>query len=504
LTFAIYAPVINGQFLWDDDAHVTRPELRSIEGLGRIWFDVGATQQYYPLLHSMFWIEHRAWGNTTTGYHVVNILLHASSAFLLYLILGRLKVPGALTAAVIFAAHPVHVESVAWIAEQKNTLSTVFYLAAMYSYLRFDEERRPVWYAAASSLFVLGLLTKTVVATLAGALLLVVWWQRGRISARRDVLPLAPWFALGAAMGIATASIEARLLGAEGADFTWTFLQRAVLAGRVIWFYLGKLFWPLDLAFVYPRWEIALIWPQAIFTIGVLAVLAACCAVRGRWRAPLAVSLFFVGSLFPVLGFLNVYPFVFSVVADHFQYVASLGIITAVAAAVAALGDRIRPSARLVANVLPIGIVAALATLSWRQCHLYRDPETLYEATLGTNPACYLCLNNLGTIAVEQGRLDKATTRYEDALRVKPNSPETLNNLANLLVERGAFAEAIARYEDSLRIAPNNVIARTNLGLALVRVGRPAEAEAQFEEALRIMPGYAPAAQNLSVLRSLR
>ncbi len=265
LTFAIYAPVINGQFLWDDDAHATRPELRSVEGLGRIWFDVGATQQYYPLLHSVFWIEHRAWGNATTGYHVVNILLHVSSAFLLYLILGRLKIPGALTAAAIFAAHPVHVESVAWIAEQKNTLSTVFYLAAMHWYLRFDEERRPAWYAAASTLFVLGLLTKTVVATLAGALLVIVWWQRGRISVRRDVLPLAPWFALGAAMGIATASIETRLLGAEGTEFTWTLFQRAVLAGRVIWFYLAKLFWPFDLAFVYPRWEIAPVWPQAVF-----------------------------------------------------------------------------------------------------------------------------------------------------------------------------------------------------------------------------------------------
>ncbi len=180
---------MQGQFLWDDDAHVTKPELRSLSGLGRIWFDVGATQQYYPLLHSAFWIEHHLWGDDPLGYHLLNLLLHATAAWLVFLILRQLAIPGALLAAAIFALHPVQVESVAWITEQKNTLSAVFYLGAMLAYLHFDQSRRPGHYALALALFVLGLMSKTVTATLPAALLVIFWWQRGRLSWRRDVAP---------------------------------------------------------------------------------------------------------------------------------------------------------------------------------------------------------------------------------------------------------------------------------------------------------------------------
>ena len=159
-----------------------------------MWTDFGATQQYYPLLHTAFWVEHQLWGNAAAGYHLVNILLHGLSAVLLLRILRRLEIPGAAFAAALFALHPVHVESVAWISEQKNTLSLVFYLAAALAYLRFDEGRRRKDYLQASGLFVLGLLTKTVVATLPAALLVVFWWKRGRIAGRRDVAPWAPWF----------------------------------------------------------------------------------------------------------------------------------------------------------------------------------------------------------------------------------------------------------------------------------------------------------------------
>jgi protein O-mannosyl-transferase len=255
-TLIAYFPAIHGGFLWDDDAHVTRPELRSVHGLWRIWFDLGATQQYYPLLHSAFWLEDKLWGEAAVGYHLLNILQHASAAFLLLLILRRLEIPGAFLAAALFALHPVHVESVAWITEQKNTLSAVFYLGAMLAYLRFDEERRTSLYALALGLFVLGLLSKTVVATLPGALLVIFWWRHGRLSWQRDCVPLIPWFALGAAAGLLTAWVERRFIGAEGMAFDFTFLQRALLAGRVIWFYLSKLFWPVDLMFIYPRWEV--------------------------------------------------------------------------------------------------------------------------------------------------------------------------------------------------------------------------------------------------------
>ena len=499
-----YLPAIGGQFLWDDDAHVTRPDLRPLHGLWRIWTDFGATQQYYPLLHTAFWLEHRVWGNAASGYHLVNILLHGACAVCLLKVLRRLAIPGAALAAAVFALHPVHVESVAWITEQKNTLSLVFYLGAAYVYLRYDEERRRRDYLWASALFVFGLLTKTVVATLPAALLVIAWWRRGRLSWRRDVVPLTPWFALGAAAGLVTAWIEQNQLGAEGADFALTPLQRVLLAGRVVWFYLGKLVWPTNLAFIYPRWSIdASAWTAYAWSLAALLVLATLWAMRRRSRAPLAAALFFVGSLFPVLGFVNVYPFVFSFVADHFVYLPSLGVIVGMAAGATTLVAALDPRRRRWAPAAAAVLLIALAALTFRQSQVYRDAPTLYQATLARNPDCYLCLNNLGTIAARSGGMEEAARFYRDAVRIKPDSPEAHNNLASALAQSGKMAESVPHFEQAVRAAPNYVSARVNFGGVLFRMGRVEEAKAQFEAALRIMPDYAPARQNLAVIQRL-
>jgi hypothetical protein len=179
-----YWPALNGGLVWDDAGHITRPDLRSLYGLWRIWAELGATQQYYPALHSAFWLEHRLWGDALVGYHLTNVFLHGTSAWLVLLIVRRLALPGGLLAALIFALHPVCVESVAWISEQKNTLSAALYLASA-PYLSFDATRRRSSYVAASALFVLALLSKTVVAALPGLLLVIFWWQRGRIGWKR-------------------------------------------------------------------------------------------------------------------------------------------------------------------------------------------------------------------------------------------------------------------------------------------------------------------------------
>jgi protein O-mannosyl-transferase len=266
--FLAYRPAWQGALIWDDDAHVTRPELQSWHGLYRIWFDLKATQQYYPLLHSAFWIESRLWGRDTLGYHLVNIFLHITAAILVAVILRRLAIPGAYLAAAIFALHPVNVESVAWITELKNTLSTVFYLSAALVYLGFDHRRRASLYAGALGLFVLGLLSKTTTATLPAALLVVFWWQRGRLSWRRDVLPLIPFFVLGAAAGLFTAWVERVIGGAQGADFNFTIVERCLIGGRAVWFYLSKLFWPVNLTFIYPRWHVSQgVWWQYLFPL---------------------------------------------------------------------------------------------------------------------------------------------------------------------------------------------------------------------------------------------
>jgi tetratricopeptide (TPR) repeat protein len=474
---------------------VTKESLRSLHGLGRIWFEVGATQQYYPVLHSAFWLEHWLWGDAPVGYHLANVFLHATAACLFAAALRRLgQGEGfAWLAAFLFALHPVGVESVAWISEQKNTLSTVFYLLAALTYLTWREGLpRAVGtgglYFLASLFFVLALLSKSVTATLPAALLVILWWRHGRLTWRQDVLPLLPWFVLGAAAGLFTAWVERTYIGAEGAGFSLSLLQRCLLAGRAAWFYLGKLVWPENLLFVYPHWSIdpAAGWSY-LFALGALAVVAALWCWRRRSRGPLAGALFFLGTLFPALGFFNVYPFLFSYVADHFQYLASLGII---ALAVGAWARWARSSVPLAC-----AIVGLLGALTWQQCRLYRDPELLYRYTLAKNPGAWLLQGELGNILLERGQLAGAEALYAGALRTNPDYFQGHNNLGDILLNTGRVTAAIAQFREALRLRPASAEAHVNLGSALAQLGRLPEAIAEYQRALQLDP-RSPEAQN--------
>ncbi len=500
---AAYAPALRGGFLWDDDAHVTQAALRPLHGLWRIWFEVGATQQYYPLLHSAFWVEHRLWGDAVLGYHIANAAFHAAAAWLLVHVLRRLAFPAPVLAGLVFALHPVCVESVAWISEQKNTLSAVFYLCAALLYLRYDASRGRPAYAGALALFAMALLTKTVTATLPAALLVVFWWRRGRLGLRRDVLPLAPWFLLAACSGLLTAWIERKLIGAEGADFALGALQRLLLAGRVIAFYARCLVWPAGLTFIYPRWTVdpAQAW-QYLFAAADLAVLAALALLAHRWRGPLAGLLFFAGTLFPVLGFVNVYPFLFSYVADHFQYLASIGILVPLAWAFDRAAARVLPDARARAAAL-LAVPLALGVLSWRQCRIYSDADTLNRATLSRNPSAWLAHYNLAVSLGERpGSLPEAISEYEATLRLKPDHWAAHNNLGSAYLKMpGRFADAIAEYEAALRLRPDFAEAHNNLGVALGGVpGRRQDAVAHLRMAVELRPDYDGALNNLGVL----
>ncbi len=247
---------MHGGFIWDDDDYVQdNPTLRSLAGLGQIWFQPGATRQYYPLVHTTYWLEYRLWGLDPTGYHVVNVILHALSAVVVWRILSRLQVPGAWAAAALFALHPVHVESVAWITERKNALSGAFYLSAAWAYLRYEAARRPRWYGAALVLFAAALLSKTVTCTLPAALLLVLWWK-GQTPMRRPAVALGPFFVLAVAMSAVTVWMERHSVGAWGPEWDLSLVERGLIAGRALWFYAAKLLVPLDLAFIYLRWAI--------------------------------------------------------------------------------------------------------------------------------------------------------------------------------------------------------------------------------------------------------
>jgi protein O-mannosyl-transferase len=503
LTLAAYYPAWHGGMLWDDDGHITPSGLRTAAGLARIWLDVRATQQYYPVVHSAFWLQHRLWGNDMLGYHLVNIVLHSISAFLIALILQRLSVPGAWLAAMIFALHPVNVESVAWVSELKNTLSGVLYLGAALVYLRYDDARQKGPYACALLLFVSALLSKSVTATLPAALLVVFWWLRGRVDWRRDVRPLVPFFALGVGAGLFTLHVERTLIGAQGAEFQFTLVERILIAGRAIWFYLGKLFMPVNLSFIYPRWQISQDqWWLYPYPLGVLLLLAGLWLARNRSRAPLAALLLFCGTLFPALGFFNVYPFQFSFVADHFQYLAGIAVIALFSASLAQLVQRLNVHSKLAAAVLVILMGASLGIPAWSQSRLYADAETLYRATINRNPSCWMAYNNLGILKAD-ARGQEAIADFEKALQLKPGNPEIHNNLGSTLRVMGRLEDAAYHLQEALRADPAYFEARYNLGLTLQSLGRP-DALAHLEMAVRLKSDSATARNSLgNAFRSL-
>jgi len=496
--FVAYLPALSGGMLWDDAAHVTRPDLRSLHGLWLIWSVPGATQQYYPLLHSAFWLEHAIWGDSLLCYHLLNVALHALCACLVVKIARRLALPGAWLAGLLFALHPLCVEAVAWISEQKSTLSSAFYLASALAYLKFDESRRRTAWLAALVCFAAALLAKTVTAVLPGVLLVVLWWRRGRIEWKRDVQPLVSWFVMGASAGIFTVWAEATLIGARGVEFALTPVQRMLLAGRAIWFYAAKVLWPANLTFFYPRWNIdpSAAW-QYLFPAGVVAVGFALWRVARRCPGPLAGFLIFAGTLFPALGFFNVYPFRYSYVADHFAYLASLGILVPMAVALSLAAEKVLPhGGRALLGLL---LAAALGAGTWRQAAIYRDEETLYRATLERNPGAWLAHNNLGNLLLAiPSRRSEAMAHLEAALRLKPDFPEAHLSMGNALLDMpGRLDDAMAEYQTAVRLAPNSERAHTNLGNALLEAGRTAEAIAHLEEALRIDPNNAEAHNDL-------
>jgi protein O-mannosyl-transferase len=512
-TLLAYLPSLSGEFIWNDSDYVTAPALRSLGGLVRIWTEVGATQQYYPLLHSAFWFQHLLFGDHPLGYHIVTLLLHAGSAVLFALVLRRLfqggpkqdSVPRPYAgaewlAALLFALHPVHVESVAWISEQKNTLSLIFYLGAALAYLKYDEGRLPRSYLAALALFALSLLCKTVTSTLPAALLVALWWKRGRLGWRRDVLPLLPWFVMGAAAGMFSSWVERTYGGARGAEFDISFVDRALVAGRAVWFYVGKLAWPFGLNFIYPRWTVdAGAWWQWLFPLGVLAAIAAFWAARRRSRAPLAAFLFFVGSLFPVLGFVNLYGARYSWVWDHWQYLPDLGLIALASCGMVEAWQRLPPGLRGFGPWFVAALSVFLGALTWAHCGMFHDDRTLYLENLERNPGSWLADNNLGVqLEALPGRTDEAIARFGEALRLNPAFFEAHNNLGVELEKvPGRMNDAVAQFQEAIRLKPDYAEAHYNLGNALGSLGRTPEAIAELEAALSLKSHYAEAHYNL-------
>jgi tetratricopeptide (TPR) repeat protein len=526
LVFLAYLPALEGGFVWDDNSWTINLSalFHDASGLWLIWFQPTTLQQYYPLTGTTFWLDYQLWEFWTLPYHVENVLLHALAALLFWRLLLRLQVPGAWLAGALFALHPVMVESVAWITERKNVLSLTLYLGAWLAYLRYaqgvasDECRvtrtepvaaipdsspgtrhSPLFYGLAFVLFLGALLAKTTACSLPAAILLIGWWKRGQIRWRADVLPTLPFFALALGLCTVTAWLEKYHVGAQGSDFALTFSQRCLVAGRAFWFYLGHLFWPANLCFVYPRWQpdpgAGWQWLYPGTAIGTMLTLW---LARERiGRGPVTALLFFVGTLFPVLGFINAYGMRYSFVWDHWVYLPALGIIAFVAGLVMRKAESRRAPAMVcgfAAIMLPV-----LALLTWRQAGMYVNMETLWRTTLSRNPDCWMAHNNLGSHLYHKGHLEQAMEHYQMAIQLNPNDAEVLSNLGGALDAQGRLEEAIETLRQAIQIDPNHFDAQYNLGIALADKGRFDEAIANYYRAIQIKPGSASVRNNLGV-----
>jgi tetratricopeptide (TPR) repeat protein len=515
--------VLHAGFIWDDESHLTQnPCVVGPLGLKEIWTTTRAV--YYPLVLTTFWALHNFVGLHPFPYHMLNTLLHAESAILLWRVLRKLGVRGAWMGAALWALHPVMVQSVAWVTELKNTQSCLFYLLSIFFFLKWEEERldqagaasRPlqrrtgdghslILFGVSLFCFALATLSKPSVVMLPAVLALCVWWRRGRIG-WKDAVSLVPFLLISALASAWTVWEQKFHASAVGPEWAQSWPERLIIAGRATWFYLEKLAWPDPLIFIYPRWEI-----HSSQWIAYVPLLAAIVGLVLLWLVPGKVSraLFFavayyVISLFPVLGLFDVYFFRYSFVSDHFQYLASMGPLALAGAAMTESFGRLAGAASLSRGVvfLRVGlctiVLVLLAALTWQQSAAYHDLITLYTRTLAKNPSCWMAHYNLGIALYDRGETDDAMTHYREAIALRPVYAEAHYNLARLLAEKREFADAIDHYEAALAINPSDAEAHNNLGATLFQSRRVDDAIAHYQQALAIRPDYAEASCNLA------
>ncbi len=505
---AVYWPALRGEFVWDDRMNIVENEaVRSPGGLTAIWTEPGAQPQYFPLTYSLFWLEHRLFGLETAGYHLVNVLLHACSAFLLWLALGRLGLPGALTAALLFALHPVQVESVAWISELKNVLSGLLFMASLLAWLSLSPDAavdrptpgRRAWMAA-FLLFCLGMLAKTSGMGLPLVFLGVAWWKRGRIT-RNDLAALAPFVAVSAILPLAVLWRERVDVNLDPHFFGLPVHHRILLAGRVFWFYLARVILPGRFSFIYPRWIIDPGSPRAwLFPLAAAGLAIMLWRLRGRLgRGPLAALASFAFLIAPFLGLVPFYFNRYSYVADHFVYLGAIPVLALAVATASRIFPGLQPSRstrRLSAGLWCI-LAIGLGLSARNRAAVFDTQELLWRDTIAANPSALMAYNNLGNHLLETGRVGESVRQFEDAAGARPRVPGGNYNLGNALVEAGREAEAEAAYRREIERHPGNVEAMNNLGTLLVRRERPLEAAGVLARAASIRPGDAGILTNL-------
>jgi protein O-mannosyl-transferase len=505
LTLVAHMPAMAAGWIWDDDSYITHDRFgRGLTELWHIWFDPTSVPQYYPVTHTFIWLQYQIYGPSPLGYHCFNILLHIIATTLLFRLLLKLDLPRstAWLAAAIFGVHPVHVESVAWVTEIKNVLSLSFYLAAALAYFRFaPPQQQPqisdtpgqsqtpapstnkLAYFLSLLLFALAVLSKSVTSSLPAAILLVIYWKRGRVTLR-DALPLLPMILFGGIMGRLTAHLEVHHVGAQGADWDFTFAQRLLIAGHAVWFYAASLLYPHNLAAMYDRWQIDTSdFLQWLYPITAALLVFTLIVLRNRiGRGPLVAALFFGGTLLPALGFFDVYPMRFSFVADHFQYHASLGVIVLVAASLVALARRFPKLPRAVPITLAALLLGVLAQQTWSRSWLFENDRVLWADTIARYPRVTFGRYVLANYLNAEGKHDEALAHLRAAVEAEPRMGHTHAALAQHYAAQGQTDLAIASYRDAIALMREP---EPELGSTALRLAHLLDAQGKHDEALR-------------------
>ena len=480
-----------GGLIWDDFIWSQSRAVLEWSGLGSIWSwpsRIHREAHYWPLTYTTFWLEHKIWGLAPSGYHIVNVLLHLLNSLLVWRLLLRLAVPGAWVAAAVFAAHPTHVESVAWIIERKDVLSGLFYLTAVLVWLRFLEQPRPWRYGLTLLLFVAGLLSKSIVVTLPAVLLIVQWWKDGRIAVR-DLRRLAPFFLVA----LLITAVDLSSIGSRHSLLDYSLPERMLVASRALWFYAGKLAWPTDLTVIYPRWDISLGDPWAwLYLAGATALAATLWFMRHRvGRGPLAGALFFAVTLSPVLGFVNHSYMKYSFVADRFQYLAGIGVIAVLIGAAVHGAGRLPVGLKLGATGLMVVLLALLGTMTWRQAGIYRNKVTFFSHIVSLNPKARNAHYNLNIALSRAGRREEALAAARMAVENRPGQARDLSVLGAALIRTERFVEAEEVLRRALEIDPGHKYSRRQIAVMLREQGRHEEALEAYRALLEIDSNYA-------------
>ncbi len=506
LVFAAFLPALSAGYLWDDESVTRNPVVMSESGLATLWLNPGEhklEKHYWPIPYTTFWIEHRLWGLRAPASHFINLLLHAANALLVFEILRRMKFRAAWMAAAIFAIHPTRVEVAAWVIERKDLLAAFFFLLGFLFYSRFQERSSKGAYAAALICYAAGMLSKSVAVTLPAVILTLEWLRPPHEKSRREtpaqrILPLLPFFILGFAFALFDSWLVGKYDQTTGGFFS--IADRLMIAARGMWFYAGKLAWPINLQPIYPHWT-SDAYASALGPYIPLA-LAAAISIRllraAQRRALILAAVLYALMLAPSLGLLQHGYMMVSLTADRFQYLAAIAPMVLAGECGIKFMDRFPARAK---SSLASVVLATLGFLTLSQTSLYRDPVQFWSHARKLNPHSWMIENNLGAMALKEKGEDAAIEHYKSVLNSNPNSELAHVGYGRILAKRKQWDEAVLHFNEALKINSSSHEAHLALGLAFTEKGDLAQAESHMKEAMRLGPNYADPYFGMGLIR---